>query len=121
MAVAKFIPHLRNEHVLHRWDVVGEDDISRQLQGSDDLVDHSVGELEQILLVAGRKHDPDPDTNFGVRLRSDGHRDLRVLVEAGTCKCMGARQLEHLASTLTQDEATPEIGAANDVPSVDQR
>ena len=84
MAVAKFIPHLRNEHALHRWDVAGEDDISRQLLGSDDLVDHSVGELGQILLVAGRKHDPDPDTDFRVRLRSDGHRDLRVLVNAGT-------------------------------------
>jgi hypothetical protein len=84
MAVAKFVPHLRNEHALHRWDVVGEDDISRQLLGSEDLVDHSVGELGQILLAAGRTHDPDPDTDFRVRLRSDGYRDLRVLVEAGT-------------------------------------
>jgi len=84
MAVAKFVPHLRNEQALHRWDVAGEDDISRQLLGDDDLVDHSVGELGQILLVAGRKHDPDPDTDFRVCMRSDGHRDLRVLVEAGT-------------------------------------
>jgi hypothetical protein len=84
MAVAKFVPHLRNEHALHRWDVAGEDDVSRQLLGRDDLVDHSVRELGQILLVAGRKHDPYPDTDFRVRLRSDGHRDLRVLVEAGT-------------------------------------
>jgi hypothetical protein len=84
MAVAKFLPHLRNEHALHRWDVAGEDDISQQLLGGDDLVDHSVAELGQILLVAGRKHDPDPDTDFRVRLRSAGHRDLRVLVEAGS-------------------------------------
>ena len=35
-------------------------------------------------LVAGRKHDPDPDSDFAVRLCSDGQRDLRVLVEAGT-------------------------------------
>lgn len=81
MEVAKFIPHLRNEHALHRWDVAGEDDVSRQLLGGDDLVDHSVGELGQILLVAGRSHDPDPDSDFRVRLRSDGHRDLLVLVE----------------------------------------
>jgi hypothetical protein len=83
MAVAKFIPHLRNEHAVHRWDVAGEDELSRQLLGSDDLVDHSVTELGEILLVAGRRHDPDPDTNFRVRLRSDGRRDLQVLVEAG--------------------------------------
>jgi hypothetical protein len=84
MAVAKFIPHLRNEHALHRWDVAGEDDISRQLLGTDDLVDHSVAELGRILLVAGRNHDPDPDAHFRVCLRSDGHRDLQVVVEAGT-------------------------------------
>ncbi len=84
MAVAKFIPHLRNEYALHRWDVVGEDDMSLKLLGNDDLVDHSVSELGQILLVAGRKHDPDPDADFRVSLRSDGHRDLQVVVEGGT-------------------------------------
>jgi hypothetical protein len=84
MAVAKFVPHLRNEHALHRWDVAGDDDMSRQLLGRDDLVDHSVGELGRILLVAGRKKDPDPDTDFRARLRSDEHRDLLVLVSAGT-------------------------------------
>jgi hypothetical protein len=84
MAVAKFVPHLRNEHALHRWDVAGEDEVGRQLLGSEDLVGHSVGELGQLLLVAGRKHDPDPDTDFRVRLRSEGQRDLRVLVEAVT-------------------------------------
>jgi hypothetical protein len=83
MAVAKFVPHLRNEHALHQWDVAGEDDVSRRLLGGDDLVDHSVAELGRILLVAGRKHDPDPDADFRVRLCSDGHRDLRVLVEGG--------------------------------------
>jgi hypothetical protein len=84
MAVAKFVPHLRNEHALHRWDVTGEDEVSRQLLGSEDLIGHSVGELGQILLVAGRQHDPDPETDFRVRLRSDGSRDLRVLVDSGT-------------------------------------
>ncbi len=86
MAVSKFIPHLRNEHALHRWDVAGEDEISMRLLGSEDLVDHSVGELGQILLVAGRRHDPDPDSDFHVRLRSDGQRDLRVIVESGTAR-----------------------------------
>ena len=64
LAVAKFIPHLRNEHALHRWDIAGDDDISAELLGSMDLVDHSVGELGAILLVAGRAHDPDPDAWF---------------------------------------------------------
>ena len=83
MAVAKFIPHLRNEHALHRWDIAGDDDISAGLLGSMDLVDHSVGELGAILLVAGRAHDPDPDAGFQARLRVTGQPDLRVLVDQG--------------------------------------
>jgi hypothetical protein len=83
MAVAKFIPHLRNEHALHRWDVAGDDDVSADLLGQFELVDHSVEELGRILLVAGRKHDPDPDSEFAVRLRSPDQRDLRVVVHDG--------------------------------------
>jgi Mycothiol maleylpyruvate isomerase N-terminal domain len=83
VAVAKFIPHLRNEHALHRWDIAGDDETSRQLLGDMDLVGHSVGELGRILLVAGRAHDPDPDSEFHVRLRTDGQPDLRVIVENG--------------------------------------
>jgi hypothetical protein len=84
MAVAKFVPHLRNEHALHRWDVAGDDQASLRLLGSDDLLDHSVGELGRILLAAGRQHDPNPDADFHVRLRSDGHRDLCVVVAGET-------------------------------------
>jgi hypothetical protein len=83
MAVAKFIPHLRNEHALHRWDIAGDDETSRQLLGGMDLVGHSVGELGRILLVAGRRHDPDPGSDFHVRLRAAGQPDLRVIVEHG--------------------------------------
>jgi hypothetical protein len=83
MAVAKFIPHMRNEHALHRWDVAGDDLISLALLAESDLVEHSVGVLGAILLVAGRKHDPDPDSDFRVRLRSDGQPDLLVTVERG--------------------------------------
>jgi hypothetical protein len=84
MAVAKFIPHLRNEHALHRWDIAGDDDTSSQLLGDLDLVDHSVGELGAILLVAGREHDPEPDADFGVRLQVPDQPDLRVVVDGGT-------------------------------------
>jgi hypothetical protein len=83
MAVAKFIPHLRNEHALHRWDLAGDDITSGELLGNLELVDHSVGELGQILLAAGRKHDPEPDADFCVRLRAAGQPDLRVLVDRG--------------------------------------
>jgi Mycothiol maleylpyruvate isomerase N-terminal domain len=83
MAVAKFVPHMRNEHALHRWDVAGDDLISLELLAESELAEHSVGVLGAILLVAGRKHDPDPDSDFRVRLRSDGQPDLLVTVERG--------------------------------------
>jgi hypothetical protein len=83
MAVAKFIPHLRNEHALHRWDIAGDDATSGELLGDMDLVGHSVGELGRILLAAGRDHDPEPDSEFHVRLRAGGQPDLRVIVENG--------------------------------------
>jgi hypothetical protein len=83
MAVAKFIPHLRNEHALHRWDIAGDDEISEELLGGMDLVGHSVSELGAILLAAGRDHDPEPGSEFHVRLRAEGQPDLRVIVEDG--------------------------------------
>lgn len=84
MAVAKFIPHLRNEHALHRWDIVGDDEVSTTLLGQADLTEHSVEVLGRILLAAGRAHDPDPDADFCVRLRSEGERDLYVVVDDGS-------------------------------------
>lgn len=39
--------------------------------------------LGQILLVAGRELDPDPDSDFRVRLRLDGQPDLLVTVKRG--------------------------------------
>jgi mycothiol maleylpyruvate isomerase-like protein len=91
MAVAKFLPHLRNEHALHRWDIAGDDEVSGDLLGDMDLVDHSVGELGAILLVAGRKHDPAPEADFGVRLQVSGQPDLRVVVDRGTATLAWAR------------------------------
>lgn len=83
MAVAKFIPHLRNEHALHRWDVIGDDDEDLTLLGQLDLIKHSVDVLGRILLLAGQKHDPTPDSDFCVRLHADGDPDLSVVVDDG--------------------------------------
>jgi mycothiol maleylpyruvate isomerase-like protein len=91
MAVAKFIPHLRNEHALHRWDITGDDEVGLSLLSQSDLTEHSVEVLGRILLAAGRSRDPDPDTDFCVRLHSDGERDLFVVVDDGV-------------ATLTWDE-----------------
>jgi hypothetical protein len=94
MAVAKFIPHMRNEHALHRWDVAGDDPASLRLLADADLVEHSVGVLGEILLRAGRQHDPDPDTDFRVRLRSAGQPDLLVIVDHGEATLAWAEEHE---------------------------
>ncbi len=64
--------------MLHRWDIAGDDDISAELLGRTDLIDHSAGELGAILLVAGGGHDPDPDADFRVRLRVPGQPERGV-------------------------------------------
>jgi Mycothiol maleylpyruvate isomerase N-terminal domain len=82
MVVAKFLPHLRNEFAIHRWDLAGDDEISSRLLAQPELTGHSVEVLGEILLRRGRRHDPAPDEDFHVRLRS-GDSDLRVVVQAG--------------------------------------
>jgi len=83
MAVAKFIPHLRNEHTVHRWDMVGDDEVSLSLLAQADLTEHSVEVLGAILLRAGQARDPEPDAPFTARLHAAGRRDLVVQVDDG--------------------------------------
>jgi hypothetical protein len=83
MGVAKFIPHLRNEHALHRWDLVGDSEDDPLIVGQRDLVEHSVEVLGTILLLAGRRRDPAPGSDFSVRLCVAGEPDLSVVVGSG--------------------------------------
>jgi uncharacterized protein (TIGR03083 family) len=83
MAVAKFWPHVRNEFAIHRWDIVGDDDTGAELLGQQDLTEHAVEVLGEILTRKGRTHDPSPDDGFAVRLRSDATSDVRLIVDGG--------------------------------------
>ena len=82
MAVAKFVPHLRNEFAIHRWDIAGDDETSTLLLSQPELTEHAVGVLGQILLRRGADRDPDPGEELHVRLRSPSARDVRVSVRA---------------------------------------
>jgi hypothetical protein len=82
MEVAKFVPHVRNEFAIHRWDFVGDDEISRELLSQPELTEHSVGVLGRILLVRGAQHDPLPGQDFHVNLRAEGSPNVRLVVEA---------------------------------------
>ena len=83
--------------------------------GAEDLVDRSISELGQILLAAGRRHDPDPEHDFRVRLHSDGSRDLRVLVDSGTATLAWAWAWDDTPtnprSRSTPQHATSSFGA----------
>jgi len=83
MAVAKFVPHMRNEFAIHRWDFVGDDDTSCRLLAQPELTEHAVGVFGEILLRRGREHDPCPGEDFSVRLRAANTPDVRVSVDAG--------------------------------------
>jgi hypothetical protein len=103
MAVVKFIPHLRNEHALHRWDIAGDDDTSLEVLGEIGLVKHSVSELGRVLLAAGRAHDSDPESGLRVRLRSAPQPDLAVVVESGEATLTWAQDGERVEPTLDLD------------------
>jgi hypothetical protein len=83
MEVAKFRPHLRSEFAIHRWDIVGDDQTGIELLGQPDLTEHAVGVLGEILTRRGRAHDPAPDQDLHVRLRSGSSADVRLTVEGG--------------------------------------
>jgi Mycothiol maleylpyruvate isomerase N-terminal domain len=82
-SVATFIPHMRNEFAMHRWDFAGDGEIATELLSQPDLTEHSVSVLGEILVRAGRAHDPNPDEDFHVRLRAEGAPDVRLVVESG--------------------------------------
>jgi Mycothiol maleylpyruvate isomerase N-terminal domain len=83
MAVAKFIPHMRNEFALHRWDVTGDCDTSTELLAQPELTTHSVTVLGRLLVAYGATKDPQPREDFAVRLRSEGAQDVRVVAGNG--------------------------------------
>jgi hypothetical protein len=86
MAVAKFLPHMRNEFAVHRWDLVGDDDVSYRLLAQPELTEHAVDVLGEILLRAGRRRDPRPDEDFDVRLYAGDGPAVRVRVHDGSAR-----------------------------------
>jgi len=74
MPIAAFVTHARSEYALHRWDLVGDDDIGTELLAQPDLTDHAVHALGEVLTTRGVAAGADGD----VRLSSPGRRDISV-------------------------------------------
>lgn len=104
MVVAKFVPHMRNEFAVHRWDFAGDGEIGPALLAQPELTEHAVTVLGRLLVTAGAKKDPSPDADFAVRLRTEGTRDVRVVVERG--------QADLQLADEDRDEPYAEVDAA---------
>lgn len=80
-----FRVHSRSELALHRWDIVGDDDIGRQLLGQPVLTTHAVRVLSTMTLLqesaaARAARIPDAPDDFAFRLRSPESEDVLWLL-----------------------------------------
>ena len=94
MPVATFLPHLRSEFAVHRWDIVGDDELGTELLAQPDLTEHAVGALGGLLVARGSTRDPEPGRDLHVRLRSGDSRDVRLVVESGVADLRLAEQAD---------------------------
>lgn len=83
MPIVEIIKHMRQEYAVHRWDLLGDDDRGEPLLAQQELLTHSVELLSDGLLAVGMARDPEPTEDLDVRLRSEGHQDLRLRVHQG--------------------------------------
>ncbi|MHB1510892.1 MAG: maleylpyruvate isomerase N-terminal domain-containing protein [Acidimicrobiales bacterium] len=78
MVVATFVTHLRSELALHRWDLVGDDEISQSLLGRPELTNHAVAVLGRALVARG---DTSARTRFSAVIAASGASDVAVVVD----------------------------------------
>lgn len=80
--VHELVTHMRQEFAIHRWDMVGDDDVSNDLLAQPELLHHSVRMLQQPLLEKGLRQDPHADQPFEIRVRT-AEDDLLLHVGGG--------------------------------------
>lgn len=84
LPIAELVTHMRQEFAIHRWDLIGDDEIGRSLLSRPVLLDHSARLLGDSLFKFGLPRDPSPQTPLTVRLRCADEPDLVVDVRDGT-------------------------------------
>jgi uncharacterized protein (TIGR03083 family) len=73
MTAAQSSTHGRSETALHRWDMVGDDDVSTELLGRPELTCHAVAVLNAMPILA---------ESPGARVARAGGRPLRIVLRA---------------------------------------
>jgi uncharacterized protein (TIGR03083 family) len=81
MPISDVALHLRQEFAIHRWDLVGDDDVGDEILARPELIEHSVRILSAPLLAVGIQRDQRPEEPFMARIRSPQEPDL--IVEVG--------------------------------------
>jgi hypothetical protein len=85
MKVAWFAEHMREELVLHRWDMTGDDVTAREALAEPWMTKHSVVAVGSPLLRRGVEQlDLKSDERMEGRLRSPGRDDVLVSADGGT-------------------------------------
>lgn len=82
LPVAELVTHMRQEFAIHRWDLIGDDELGLELLGRQYLTEHAVRLLGDSLL-GGLSHDPAPQQPLEVRVRCADLPDLVVRVGDG--------------------------------------
>ncbi|KUL38909.1 hypothetical protein ADL22_16820 [Streptomyces sp. NRRL F-4489] len=78
-----FAEHMREELILHRWDLTGDDHTSRQALNESWMTEHSVRSVGRPLLARGSAGlDLGPDGRVEGRLRTPGTDDVVVTADA---------------------------------------
>lgn len=86
MTAANLATHVRSELALHRWDLVGDDELGTELLGQPELTAHAVRSLNNFDVIAERLTERTRRsriTNLHARLRAEGQPDVMLTVEDG--------------------------------------
>jgi hypothetical protein len=78
MTAATFAMHSRSECAIHRWDMVGDDELSWKLLSQPEITSHAVNVLAPMLLSRGCAVSLAPAGGFAARIRAAGQPDLLV-------------------------------------------
>ncbi|MEV6118151.1 maleylpyruvate isomerase N-terminal domain-containing protein [Streptomyces sp. NPDC052109] len=84
VTVPFFAEHMREELILHRWDLTGDDRTAVRALDEPWMTEHSVVSVGRPLLARGSAGlDPGPDGRVEGRLRTPGTDDIVVTADAG--------------------------------------
>ena len=78
MVVKTFSTHLRSELAIHRFDLIGDDDIGNELLAQPELTEHAVTVLGRVLLIRGSNSRKSP---LHATIASPGTSGVTVIVD----------------------------------------